>query len=118
MLHDHFYHRLDANLRMLRGGVTAKVAVPVADLAIYNDSAGEPDREFYDRTPAQADGWAKESLLRLERRASAPCSAPRPLQRRASGDDPGRKRPALRGDPCLAGPRAGAASGAMGARLR
>jgi len=97
ILHDHFYHRLDANLRMLRGGVTAKVAVPVGDLAIYNDSQGSPgakprrgvghdslragachearhgkpppehDREFYERTLAQTEGWAKESLLRLER---------------------------------------------------
>ena len=67
LLHDHFYHRLDANLAMRKGGVTAKVAVPVGDLAIYNDSDGEDDRAFYERTLAQVDGWAVESLVRLER---------------------------------------------------
>jgi membrane dipeptidase len=67
LLHDHFYHRLDANLAMRKGGVTAKVVVAVGDLAIYNDSGGEDDRAFYERTLAQVDGWAAESLVRLER---------------------------------------------------
>lgn len=67
LLHDHFYHRLDANLAMQQGGVTAKVVVPIGDLAIYNDSAGEDHWEFYQRTLAQTDGWAAESLVRLER---------------------------------------------------
>jgi len=67
VLHDHFFHRLDANLAMREGGVTAKTLVPIGDLAIYNDSAGEDDLTFYRRTLAQTDGWARESLVRLER---------------------------------------------------
>jgi len=67
VLHDHFYHRLDANLAMREGGVTAKTIVPIGDLAIYNDSAGEDDLAFYRRTLAQTEGWAAESLVRLER---------------------------------------------------
>ena len=67
ILHDHFYHRLDANLAMKEGGVTAKTVVPVADLAIYNDSEGEDDWAFYRRTLEQTDGWATESLVRLQR---------------------------------------------------
>lgn len=67
LLHDHFYHRLDANLGMREGGVTAKTVVPFGDLAIYNDGDGEDDLEFYHRTLCQTEGWAKESLVRLGR---------------------------------------------------
>ena len=68
LIHDHFYHRLDANLAMAEGGVTAKTVVPIGDLAVYNDSdAGEDDLAFYERTLKQTEGWAKESLIRLER---------------------------------------------------
>jgi len=67
VLHDHFYHRLDANLALREGGVTAKTVVPIGDLAIYNDSPAEDDLEFYRRTLAQTEGWARESLVRLER---------------------------------------------------
>lgn len=67
LIHDHFTHRLDANLDVFEGGVTAKTVVPFGDLAIYNDSAGEDDLAFYERTLGQTDGWARESLLRLER---------------------------------------------------
>ena len=67
LLHDHFFHRLDANLAMREGGVTAKVVLPIGDLAIYNDSDGEGDLAFYERTLAQTDGWAVESLVRHER---------------------------------------------------
>jgi len=67
LVHDHFYHRLDTNLAMREGGVTAKTVVPVADLAIYNDSPGEDHLAYYERTLAETDGWARESLVRLER---------------------------------------------------
>jgi membrane dipeptidase len=67
VIHDHFYHRLDANLAMRDGGVAAKTLVPVADLAIYNDSTDPDHAAFYARTLAQRDGWAVESLVRLER---------------------------------------------------
>ncbi len=67
ILHDHFYHRLDANSAMCDGGVTAKVVVPVADFAIYNDSQGEDDLDYYRHTLDQVDGWAVESLARLQR---------------------------------------------------
>lgn len=67
LIHDHFYHRLEESLAMAEGGVTAKTLVPIGDLAIYNDSASEEDLEFYRRTLEQTDGWARESLVRLER---------------------------------------------------
>ena len=67
LLHDHFYHRLDANLDMREGGVTAKTVIPIADLAIYNDSGGQDDLDYYHRTLEQREGWATESLVRLER---------------------------------------------------
>ena len=67
VIHDHFFHRLEANLAMRDGGVTAKTLVPVADLAIYNDSADPDHAAFYARSLAQRDGWAVESLVRLER---------------------------------------------------
>jgi len=66
LVHDHFYHRLDANLAMSEGGVTAKTVVPVGDLAIYNDSDGEDDWQFYSRTLQQTEGWAAASLVRFE----------------------------------------------------
>ena len=67
ILHDHFHHRLDANLRMRQGGVTAKTAVPIGDLAVYNDSDGEDHARFFRRTLAQTEGWADLSLARLAR---------------------------------------------------
>ncbi|HUT75894.1 MAG TPA: membrane dipeptidase [Armatimonadota bacterium] len=67
LLHDHYYHRLDANLAMREGGVTAKTVMPVADVAIYNDSRNEDDWEFYVSSLAQTEGWARDSLVRLER---------------------------------------------------
>ncbi|MEW6754507.1 MAG: membrane dipeptidase [Candidatus Latescibacterota bacterium] len=67
VVHDHFHHRLDANLGMRDGGVTAKTLVPVGDLAIYNDSGAADHLTFYRRTLEQVDGWAVESLVRLER---------------------------------------------------
>ena len=67
LLHDHFYHRVDANLAMNDGGVTAKTVVPIGDLAIYNDSPGEDHVTFYRRTLAQREGWGAECRVRLER---------------------------------------------------
>ena len=66
IIHDHFYHRLDANLAMQEGGVTAKTLVPAGDLAIYNDSRGEDDLAFYRRTLAQTAVWGAASRGRIE----------------------------------------------------
>lgn len=67
LIHDHYFHRLDAILALRDGGVTVKTLVPVADLAICSDS-GEPDHvAFYHRTLEQMDGWAVPSLVRQAR---------------------------------------------------
>ena len=65
LLHDHFYHRLDANLAMIEGGVTAKVLVFAADVAIYNPT-DEDDLDHYQRTLDQVEGWAIEALTLFE----------------------------------------------------
>ena len=67
LLHDHFHHRLDETLAMQAAGVTAKTAVPVGDLAIYNDSDDPDHLGYYQRTLDQTVGWGRESLARVER---------------------------------------------------